>query len=579
MKIILGSRGSDLALAQSRFIKKLIEGLDSNNQVEIQIIKTSGDRIQNVPLSAVGETADERKGFFTKELEDALLEKKVDLAVHSYKDMPTAEIPGLTIVAVPERVSNKDLLLFPTEKRISDNPPYIKAGSRIGTSSVRRISQLQHLWPEMECVGLRGNVPTRIKKLVSGKTQSLDSSEQEEKIDAIMLAEAGLNRLRAVGLFDEGGEYSGLLEGFEMQPIPSELFIPAPAQGALAIQCRSDDAKIYDLLRRLHKTEEAEGVDSERLVLQHLEGGCHLPLGADCKKSDDNLYELSIYLGKEAANNRRGKSYFFSRRGKDSQKLANYVIEEIKEKLPIVLTGREDRIQELVNTFSGEPLISVPLIRIDSISPTAEQIDNLRKIISQMRSPNGKRNLISVFSTPGVNSFKKLLDSENISLPSEIEWAITGEKTEETLLNEFPGARIAYKSPDGTGETLARLILKDKENIKPVIISISAEKGRPEFCEILKQSSMQPEQFILYQSIKTEIEPSDLKKIPNRCYIAFGSPSAVRIFFEMNQDLNTDGHRYCAIGPTTEQELRKLNKDVYMVSPSPDYEALLKELL
>ncbi len=243
----IGSRGSALALWQAHHVRDLIEA--QGFATELVIIKTKGDRIDDVPFSKM-----EGKGFFTKELEDAQLADEVDIAVHSMKDMTTVSPPGLVLGAMIGREDARDLLLAKADAIGSGHLP-LKSGARLGTSSARRQGLVRHLTRGVELVDLRGNVPTRIQKLRDGH------------YDAIILANAGVIRL--------GLDVSDLVT----VPLDPEHFVPAPAQGMLAIQCR-EEPWLMALLGTLHSTEPARCVAAERWLLAKLEGGCQLPFGA-----------------------------------------------------------------------------------------------------------------------------------------------------------------------------------------------------------------------------------------------------------------------------------------------------------
>jgi len=240
----IGTRGSALALWQARSIG---EGLRSIAAVESElvIVKTSGDKFQQTSFSDIG-----TKGVFIKELEDALLESRVDLAVHSMKDVPT-EIPGgLTIAAICKRQDVRDALLSTSGASLDRLP----AGARVGTSSLRRKSQLLHARSELQILDLRGNVETRIEKLKRGD------------YDAIVLAKAGLDRL---------GLSANITE-----VLPTNVCLPAAGQGAIGIETRADNAETLGILAALNDAETRSGVEAERAVLAGLEGGCQVSIGA-----------------------------------------------------------------------------------------------------------------------------------------------------------------------------------------------------------------------------------------------------------------------------------------------------------
>ncbi len=257
-KIIIGSRGSDLALWQAHFVESELKAL--GHEVEIKIIKTQGDRIQNLSFDKL-----EGKGFFTKELEEKFLAKEIDLAVHSHKDLPTEYPAGLVIAAVSEREDPSDLLLIRKEK-VDDNKKFdLSDKAIVGTSSARRKSQLLHYRSDIQIEDLRGNVPTRINKLRDGQ------------YDAIMLAAAGVERLK-LDLSD--------LHTVKLDP---KEFIPAPAQGVLGLQIRETDVELQSVLNHLNNKTVAKRIQVERRILNLFEGGCQMPLGAFCEEENGNL--------------------------------------------------------------------------------------------------------------------------------------------------------------------------------------------------------------------------------------------------------------------------------------------------
>ena len=250
-KIIIGTRGSALALWQAEWVKAGLEKLSAGLQIELKKIKTTGDKILDVPLAQVG-----GKGLFVKEIEEALLEGRADIAVHSMKDVPTDFPPGLDLAVICEREDPRDAFISSirdgqfTAKSFNGLP----LGARIGTSSLRRSSQLLNKRPDLKIEQLRGNLNTRLKKLDEGR------------FDAIILAVAGVRRL---GWQDRITEI-----------LPPEISLPAVGQGAVGIESRIDDKIINSLISQLNHPETAICVRAERAVLRRLEGGCQVPIAA-----------------------------------------------------------------------------------------------------------------------------------------------------------------------------------------------------------------------------------------------------------------------------------------------------------
>lgn len=257
-KIIIGSRGSDLALWQANHVKDRLTSL--GHEVEILIIKTQGDKIQHLSFDKM-----EGKGFFTKEIEEALLNKSIDLAVHSHKDLETTNPAGLVVAAVSEREDPSELMLIRKESVDAEGKWKLKQGAVVGTSSGRRKSQLLHTRPDVEIKDLRGNVPTRIQKLRDGN------------YDAIMLAKAGVDRL-GLSLLD-----------LEVVVLDPKEYIPAPAQGVLGLQVREEDVDLIEILQNLNDKEVQARIGIERKVLNLFQGGCQLPLGVYCEKEGDTF--------------------------------------------------------------------------------------------------------------------------------------------------------------------------------------------------------------------------------------------------------------------------------------------------
>ncbi len=250
MKLRLGTRGSELALWQARHVAGRLAG---RAEVEIVVLKTQGDRIDDRPLTQV-----EGKAFFTAEIERALLDGAVDLAVHSHKDLPTESPAGLCVAAVPARADASELLLAGPDAHDPSAPLLpLRRGALVGTSSPRRIEQLLALRPDLACEPLRGNVPTRVRRV------------REGRFGAVLLACAGVDRLELD------------LSGLHATRLPPVLLVPAPAQGALALQIREGDAALAALLRELlHDPAVEQAIEAERWLLQTAGGGCSLPLGA-----------------------------------------------------------------------------------------------------------------------------------------------------------------------------------------------------------------------------------------------------------------------------------------------------------
>lgn len=292
--IRIGTRGSQLALRQANFIKSEIRRFSPEREVDLQIIKTTGDRITDRSLSTAG-----GKGLFVKEIETALLKKEIDLAVHSMKDMPVDLPEGLEIGAIPKRENPFDVLISRHNARLAD----YKKGAVIGTSSLRRASQIKHHRPDIAIKTIRGNLDTRIKMLKSGE------------YDAIILAAAGLRRL---GQEDEITEY---LDG--------SIMIPAVGQGALCIETRQHDDNMIQILDTLNHEDTSVCVKGERAFLKQIEGSCHIPAACFGTFQEDNILFTAMVASEDGQ--KRIKEKIVSSPGDieaAGQKLATQVLDK-----------------------------------------------------------------------------------------------------------------------------------------------------------------------------------------------------------------------------------------------------------
>jgi hydroxymethylbilane synthase len=256
-RLRIGSRGSQLALWQAHYISAFLR--QRGHEVELEIIKTTGDKITDVALAKVG-----TKGMFTKEIEEALAEGRVDLAVHSLKDLPTELPSGFEIAAIPKRENPRDVFCSSKYESIEQLPK----AARVGTSSLRREAQLRAMRPDLDILSLRGNVDTRLRKLEAGE------------YDAIILAAAGLNRLGKTELV--------------RQIVPEGVMCPAAGQGALAIEIRSGDSTTRQLIAFLDDAAARVATICERALLNKMGGGCQVPIGALAEIRDGRLHLQAV---------------------------------------------------------------------------------------------------------------------------------------------------------------------------------------------------------------------------------------------------------------------------------------------
>ncbi len=260
-KFTIGSRGSQLALWQTDFVKTRLEKRFPQAAFDVLIIRTTGDVMLDTALSKIGD-----KGLFTKQIETALLNNQIDLAVHSLKDLPTTQPEKLRISAVSARELPNDVFISKNFQSIQDLPPHAK----VATGSLRRKSQLLHFRPDLEIIEIRGNVPTRIEKFTASD------------LDALILAFAGVHRLN--------------LDSHIKQIIPTRIMLPAVGQGAMAVEIREDDLEIAEMLAEINDQSTEFCITAERAFLRSLEGGCQVPIGGFAVLNQDEIF-LEGFVG------------------------------------------------------------------------------------------------------------------------------------------------------------------------------------------------------------------------------------------------------------------------------------------
>ncbi|SFG34371.1 hydroxymethylbilane synthase [Halobacillus alkaliphilus] len=261
-KIVIGSRKSNLAITQTEWVIEQLKNIDPSYEFEIKRISTKGDKILDVTLSKVG-----GKGLFIKEIEQAMYDGEIDMAVHSMKDMPSEVASGLTVASVPIREDHRDAFVSNGNVALKD----LHEGAIVGTSSLRRSAQIKAVRPDVEVKWIRGNIDTRLRKL------------KEEDFDAIVLAAAGLKRM-------------GWDDNLVTEYLEPEVCVPAVGQGALAIQCRENDSSLRDLLMQINHEYTATTVSAERKFLHDLNGGCQVPIGGYAYRKGSEII-LSALVG------------------------------------------------------------------------------------------------------------------------------------------------------------------------------------------------------------------------------------------------------------------------------------------
>jgi hydroxymethylbilane synthase len=511
-KLIIGTRGSELALWQANYIKDRLaeKGIAS----ELKIIKTQGDNIQHLRLDKL-----EGKGFFTKELEEELLSEKIDIAVHSHKDLPTVNPPGLIIAAVSDREDPSELLLILKESVDLAQKFNVKEDAVVGTSSNRRKSQLLSFRPDLRIKDLRGNVNTRIRKL------------RARDYDAIMIAKAGVKRID-IDLSD--------LHVEEISPVE---FIPAPAQGVLAVQIRQTDQELFQALQSIHNKEVAEAIGVERKVLNLFEGGCHMPLGSYCR-FEDGKYQ--VWTSKANEGGDFPDRLFVS--ADKTEGLAEFILDKFNKdrKLPkSVFISRELTEDSYFYKAISKHKITLDARSLIKINPVLDELD---------ASLTADVDWVFFSSRNGIEHFFKL----NPLVSEKIKFAVVGRGSEETLKK--------YVKADYSGEEegidMVKVGKEFAEIAKGQTVLFPRAKGS---LLTIRKELTEDTQVIdlpIYETIAIENVPKS-----NADVLVFTSPSNVRAYFD--QHSLDAGQRVISIGYSTGEALQEFGVE-YSLPHSPD---------
>lgn len=487
----------------------------SGEDFEIEVITTKGDRDVDSPLPEIG-----GKGLFTAELEGALRAGKIDVAVHSLKDMPVENADGLVIAAIPEREDPRDKLIFNPDVRDPEAGSLpISSGCRVGSSSLRRRGALLNIRPDLELIDLRGNVPTRIEKLRRGN------------YDAIVLACAGLNRL-------------GLdLGNLEWQDLPVDCCPPAPGQGALGIQCREGDARTLAILETIHDPVTALCVNAERRLLQKLGGGCSMPLGALIQPESDGGFRIDVGLFAEFG---PGAAIMRSLRGTDPFELANRVAQELA---PFIGTPLRSTSIVLLRP-GGEGGELAAAMRVAGATVSTQALTELRPVLM----PSGTwqdlpENPILAFSSPrAVDRLFEETSAGGVSLCRARLFA-GGQATASAIM----ARGLACSTPAsgrGGGSALAQHLLDTDLDPNLPIYYPCARDRHGSFENALEAAGRDVRPLVLYE---THELPEARLDVSAKDIVVFTSPSAVTAYAH-RQVANQP--RAIAIGPTTAKAMQ-----------------------
>ncbi len=511
LKIIIGTRGSELALWQANYTQQRLReiGIDS----ELKIIKTQGDKIQNLSFDKL-----EGKGFFTKEIEDALLASEIDLAVHSHKDLPTESPKGLVITAVSERENPSELILIRKEAVDRKEKFSFKKNAIVGTSSARRKAQLLSFRSDITLKDLRGNVPTRIEKLRKGD------------YDAIMLAAAGVERLKI-----------DLSEFHVEMPAPNE-FIPAPAQGVLAWQIRENDVELKTVMEKINSENAGREINVERKILELFHGGCQIPIGVFCKVEKGNY---NVWVSHAASWDAFPKRIFI--KTNSAENLAETAVKKIRETSPdsVFITrdiSEQDYFFRALNSF-GYIVSGASLIQTEPVP--FQKISNYDWLF--FSSKNGVKHFFA----------------QKPELPANVKFGVTGQGTAMELRKHgYVESFCGFSSDvEETGKHFAAF-MKGKKILFP--------QAEDSLQTIQKQLNGIAEclNLVVYKtSAKTGVE------IPTVDIAVFTSPSNVSAFFADKK--NKQPKQVIAMGKSTEARLREFGITNSIIPYSPDETGLV----
>ena len=553
----IGTRGSKLALYQAYRVKKELEQHFSDIVFVVEIIKTKGDKILDVPLSKIGD-----KGLFTKELEVAMFNHEIDMAVHSLKDLPTSFPEGATLGAVLKRGEIRDALISLDNRKISD----LTANDIIATSSLRRKAQLLRINKDFKIVEIRGNVNTRIRKM------------QEGYCSAMVMAAVGLQRL-------ELGEYIS-------EMIDPEKLIPACSQGAIAIEIRDNDAFIAELVSKINDNDTFIATNAERAFLRTLEGGCQIPVGSFSKIDGDRFQmtgfissidgsqffkdtvegdlnqavELSVKLATRLYN-RGGKEVLKAIRDENIQFAQTYL--PLKDKVIISTRALEpgDTLPDVLKA-RGAKLISLPMIEITRTLLRSDEMDLMKNL--------DFFDWIFFTSKNGVSHFfKHLIDIKgNTELPKSVKMAVIGVKTAIEL--DYYGYAPDFISEENTSVDLINLFYKKHhpENLK-ILLSLGTLADNMLFDSFSLENKVY--RVNVYKTVKPESVDSEiLDVIKNNRYdlIVFTSPSTFHNFCSF-YDVNLIGKlKMVSIGSTTTKAMKDAGLEPLLTAKKSNAEGL-----
>ncbi|HDS01278.1 MAG TPA: hydroxymethylbilane synthase [candidate division Zixibacteria bacterium] len=548
----IATRGSRLAMRQSGMIRDMLlekAGLEA----ELMVVRTAGDVIQNKPLSEV-----KGAGFFTKEIEQALFDGRADIAVHSLKDLPIQQPPGIDVVAIAERENPSEALLTRTENIDDSRPLNLNEGLTIGTSAIRRKAQIRALRPDLKVKDLRGNVTTRLEKL------------REGEYDAIIIAYAGLKRV--------GVE----IDDLELRVLKRDEFVPAPAQGALAVETRIKDYDVASRAAKINHADTKSAVDAERRLLLLCGGGCHLPLGANLTRAEEG-WVMTVFWSYLLPD--KTEKYL---RAKISSEDFDQLVEESYAYI------KSTEISDLLN-FKGRSkdlprklLITRPSEKTDELGEklAAKDIELIPYPVQSLRKNFDEKEWIDIeqefeayeyiilTSANAVQFFKEILEDSDIAPEkySHKKIATVGVKTAEACSEAFPDSEIIV-SHISTGAGLGAHLLDYRKG--KALFPCAREAGH-DLQRVLGDAGWHVRRFEIYESIPEKKENLPDVNPGEVAYYCFTSPLAAEYTFD-KIDL-PENSIIISIGPRTSEKIKKSGYKVDWELPNSNLEWLWQVL-
>jgi hydroxymethylbilane synthase len=517
MKVIIGSRGSELALYQANLVKSRLES--SGATADIKIIKTVGDRIDNLSFDKI-----EGKGFFTKEIEEALLAGDIDLAVHSLKDLSTQMPSGLKIAGYYDPEDPSEALLINPGKYNPGRKLFLDDSAVIGTSSIRRQAQIAYLRSDLKIEPLRGNVPTRIRKL------------REGKYDAIIIANAGIRRLR----LDLSDLKYIMLDRFE--------FIPAPGQGILAIQSRENEVEINEIVAQFNDKEAELRAELERGLLARFHGGCQLPLAVISSREEDE-FRLRAFLGVKAAQG-WGRPKVYDGSGKSILELiengykALKSLNDEKRKMVLITRTKDESEGDLVPLSALADIIYYPVI--DIVPDYEGKIKDILQAVEDC-------SWIIFTSRNAARFMRDILKKESKEIPKEARIAAVGQKTA-ALLKGF-GWRVDLTPSNESAEGLLDEFAVIKEDNGAIFLP-QGDDAPDKLESGLRALGFEANRIAIYKAIPRSRELLPEISSPDIDFFIFTSPLAVKYFKTLGHIIR-DRAWAAAIGKPTAEALEK----------------------